>query len=268
MSVTSPSIVVGVFRDRSMAEQALEAFYSADFTQEQICYAVPASGSFFNDLRRLFKGADGQSGSLASDLIALGLSSEEAHYYIGEHLNGRTILAVQTLDRRPDALSILHLYGASIPFATPSPTPSPLPAPSQSPSPLVASYNSSVTCAISALPTEEPPAPLPATHTSFPLPGQPQPALIEYSTHQLNETAKERQETSTEAPASANKTAKEKPQMPTEVPDLSWDPPLQRATAGTISPSKFSPSDSDQPQPVLVEPAVRQPAPIMLASES
>lgn len=118
MSVTPSSTVVGVFRDRSMAEQAIEALYDAGFTQEQIHYSVPgSSGKFFEDLKSLFTGP---GDSLVNDLTSMGVSDEDARYYANEYQNGNTILAVHAAGHEQDALSILHQYGASIHSADPS----------------------------------------------------------------------------------------------------------------------------------------------------
>src|SRR5947209_1282715 len=114
MSVTPSSPVVGVFTDRSMAEQAVGALYNAGFEHEQIRYLVPGnSGSFFEGLKSLFTGTSTNEDNLANDLTSMGLSNEEARYYSNEYRNGRIILAVQATSREQEASSILRQYGAS-----------------------------------------------------------------------------------------------------------------------------------------------------------
>lgn len=116
MSVTPSSTVVGIFRDRAMAEQAIEALYDAGFQREQIRYSMPESaGSFFEDLKNMFTGnspADTNGDDLADDLTGMGLSDEEAQYYTSEYSNGNTILTVQAPGREQEALSMLHQHGA------------------------------------------------------------------------------------------------------------------------------------------------------------
>lgn len=116
MTVTPSSTVVGIFRERAMAEQAIEALYDAGFHREQIRYSMPGNaGSFFEDLKNLFTGTnppDTGGDHLADDLAGMGLSDEEAQYYTNEYKNGNTILTVQAADREQEALSVLHQYGA------------------------------------------------------------------------------------------------------------------------------------------------------------
>ncbi|GHO88707.1 general stress protein [Dictyobacter formicarum] len=113
MSVTPSPTVVGVFRDRALVEQAIEALYQAGFSQDQIRYSVPGhSGGFLDDLKSLFTGSNSGSGDLANDLTAMGLSSEQARYYANEYDNGNIVLAVHALDREQEALGIFHQFGA------------------------------------------------------------------------------------------------------------------------------------------------------------
>lgn len=110
MSVTPSSPVIGVFTDRSMAEQAVEALHNAGFEQEQIRYLVSGNyGSFFEGLKSFFTGTED---NLVNDLASMGLSNEEARHYADEYHNGRIILAVRATGREQEALSILRQYGA------------------------------------------------------------------------------------------------------------------------------------------------------------
>ena len=68
MTVTPSSPIVGVFTDRSLAEQAVEALYHAGFEQEQMRYSVPGNaGSFFEGLKSFFTGTSTYGGGLAND---------------------------------------------------------------------------------------------------------------------------------------------------------------------------------------------------------
>ncbi len=113
MSVTPSSTIVGIFTDRSMADQAMQALYNAGFTHEQIRYSVPGtSGGILEDIKSLFTGTSTSGGNLANDLTSMGLSDEEAGYYANEYNNGKIILAVSAKGREQDAMNILHQYGA------------------------------------------------------------------------------------------------------------------------------------------------------------
>ncbi|HEX6481679.1 MAG TPA: hypothetical protein VF043_22785 [Ktedonobacteraceae bacterium] len=113
MSVTPSSTIVGIFTDRSLADQAMQALYNAGFTHEQIRYVVPgASGGILEDIKSLFTGTSTGGGNLANDLTSMGLSDEEAGYYANEYNTGKIILAVSAQGREQDAVDILHQYGA------------------------------------------------------------------------------------------------------------------------------------------------------------
>jgi hypothetical protein len=117
MSINQRSTVVGVFSDRSLARQAVDALRNAGFNQDQIRYAGPggtgsASGSFFEDLKSLFTGQDTTRGNLASDLTDMGLSNEEAQYYAQECDQGHSVIAVNAPGREQEAMSLLKSQGA------------------------------------------------------------------------------------------------------------------------------------------------------------
>lgn len=113
MSVNQSQTVVGIFRDRAMAQQAMEALYNAGLNQEQIHYSGSgSSGSIFEDLKNLFTGPGAGADSLANDLTNMGLSDEEARFYSDEYNKGNTIVAVKAPGRESEAMTILHQYGA------------------------------------------------------------------------------------------------------------------------------------------------------------
>jgi len=113
MSVTPSSTVVGVFRDRSMADQAVNALQDAGFAGDQIQYvSSSSSGSFLEGLKSLFTGTNDSGGNLTDDLTGMGLSDAEAEYYSNEYNNGHTILVVRAAERGTEAMNILRQYGA------------------------------------------------------------------------------------------------------------------------------------------------------------
>ena len=112
-TMPSTSTIVGVFRDRATAEQAMEELRTIGFDRDQIRYAGPGTvGSFLDDIKSLFTGPNTSGSVLANDLSNMGLSDKEARYYANEYNNGNSILAVNATGREQDAANILHKYGA------------------------------------------------------------------------------------------------------------------------------------------------------------
>ncbi len=112
-TMPSTSTIVGVFRDRATAEQAMEELQNTGFDRDQIRYAGPGTvGSFLDDIKSLFTGPNASGSVLANDLSTMGLSDEEAQYYANEYNNGNSILAVNAIGREQEAANILHRYGA------------------------------------------------------------------------------------------------------------------------------------------------------------
>jgi hypothetical protein len=112
MSVTPSSYVVGIFTDRSIADQTIEALYNAGFGQESIRYSASNAGGFFGDLKSIFTGNSTNVDNLASDLSNMGLADEEVQYYTNEYNTGHTIVSVNAPGREREALAILNQYGA------------------------------------------------------------------------------------------------------------------------------------------------------------
>jgi len=117
MTTNSRSTIVGVFRDRTMAEQAMKAVQEAGFGRDQIRYAGGgntggASGGFLEGIKSLFTGQETTSGDVTNDLRNMGLTDDEARYYAHEYSNGHPILAVNAPDREQEAMNILQRYGA------------------------------------------------------------------------------------------------------------------------------------------------------------
>jgi hypothetical protein len=108
MATHPSSTVVGVFTDRSMAEQAMQALHDAGISDEQIRYAsAGSSGGFLEDIKSLFTGT-----SSNGDFSGLGLSDEEARYYSNEYNKGNSVIAVQASGHEEDVLSVLNRYSA------------------------------------------------------------------------------------------------------------------------------------------------------------
>jgi hypothetical protein len=120
---TSASTVVGVFKSRAQAEQAVEALQQAGFSDEQIMFAghgSSSSGSILDQLKSLFAGQNTPTGNVVNDLISMGVPAEDADYYQHEYEAGRSIVIVTTNGPRQEPIDILARcggYGANNPPA-------------------------------------------------------------------------------------------------------------------------------------------------------
>jgi hypothetical protein len=113
MAINHRTTVVGVFRDRSMVEQAMQALANAGFDPENIrSSGTGATGGFLDGIRSLLAGPTANDSNITNDLSGMGLSEEEARYYSGEHSNGNTILTVKAEGRDQEATSIMLQHGA------------------------------------------------------------------------------------------------------------------------------------------------------------
>jgi hypothetical protein len=111
------SPIVGVFDERSGADNAIEQLHSAGFNDDQICYSgnvsSGAAGGFLEIIKKFFTGNQTTSSSdVAHVLTDIGLSDDEANYYGREYEAGRSIVAVNPGERYEEALTILRSNGA------------------------------------------------------------------------------------------------------------------------------------------------------------
>jgi uncharacterized protein (TIGR02271 family) len=108
---TTQQVVVGVFDDRSQAEQAVDELLQAGFSNDQIRYSGhgASGGGMLEKLKSLFTGQD--TGRVYDDLVDLGVSADDASYYQHEFEAGRSIVAVLAGEHMQDATSILARYG-------------------------------------------------------------------------------------------------------------------------------------------------------------
>lgn len=115
MAMIDQSHVIGIFRDRSLAEQAVSELRNAGFRDDQITMlgkGTHTSGGVLGGLRNLLSGQNEEEGDPAATLANLGLSPGEADYYRHELDAGHTLVAVRTPDRQQEATTILHHHGA------------------------------------------------------------------------------------------------------------------------------------------------------------
>jgi uncharacterized protein (TIGR02271 family) len=105
-------VVIGVFRDNSLAEDAIAELRHAGFRDDQIRLAGHEGSSFLNHLMNKLAGHEASPGSLGDTLTAMGASPEEATYYQHEYDQGHTVVAVESSGHQQEAKEILSRFGA------------------------------------------------------------------------------------------------------------------------------------------------------------
>lgn len=113
---TRRTTVVGVFNDKNLAEQAIDALKDAGFSNDEIRYSGSAGGGggFFDNLKSWLSGEEtGTTGNVESDLKNMGVPEGEANYYAREYEAGHPIVAVRSPGHENDALSIMRSNGSS-----------------------------------------------------------------------------------------------------------------------------------------------------------
>jgi len=114
MATTESPIVVGIFRDRTLANQAIDELRHARFRDDEIRLAgqtAPAGGLLDHLAGRLL-GQEAANDRLPDELVSKGVPKEEADYYQGQLDAGRTVVLVESYGHQQEARDILHRYGA------------------------------------------------------------------------------------------------------------------------------------------------------------
>jgi len=110
------SLVIGIFEDHALAENAIAQLRRSGFSNDQILYSSKApteSGGFIESLKNFFTGEQSTTPSqVASDFSAMGLSDDEANYYAREYQAGHSIVAVYPKERYREVVDILRNNGA------------------------------------------------------------------------------------------------------------------------------------------------------------
>jgi hypothetical protein len=114
MAVMPYATVVGVFRNRSAADLAMDALTNVGFQPDQMrCLVADSAGGFIDSLKSVFTGLTPVEETLVHDLTQMGLTNEEALYFSDEYTQGSAILAIKTQGDDEMALDILYRYGAN-----------------------------------------------------------------------------------------------------------------------------------------------------------
>jgi uncharacterized protein (TIGR02271 family) len=107
---TAQQLVVGVFRERAQAEQAIHALLQAGFGHHQIRFAE-RGGGILEKIKNLFTGQDIAAGGINDDLVKMGVSPENARYYQSEFEAGHSIVTILPDGRVQEATTILARHG-------------------------------------------------------------------------------------------------------------------------------------------------------------
>jgi len=112
METTESPIVVGVFRERALAEQAVNELRHAGFRDDQIRYSGKGAmaGGLLETLMSKFSGQG--DGSVFDALTEQGIPKDEIEYYQHEYERGSAIVTVQSYGRQQEASVILSRFGA------------------------------------------------------------------------------------------------------------------------------------------------------------
>jgi uncharacterized protein (TIGR02271 family) len=110
------SPIVGVFRDRSLAEQTIQELRHAGFREDQIQFFDSGSGSggILSAIKNTFSGQENVAtdNNVFNTLLNQGVMKEDAQYYQEEFNAGRSVVAVESFGHEREASNILYRHGA------------------------------------------------------------------------------------------------------------------------------------------------------------
>ena len=114
MATTERPIVLGVFRDRALAKQAIDELRHAGFRDDEISVDGHAAraGGLLDHLANTLTGHEAADGKLSDELVSKGVPENEADYYQRQLEAGSTVVAVESYGHRQEAGDILHRFGA------------------------------------------------------------------------------------------------------------------------------------------------------------
>jgi hypothetical protein len=114
LSTTERPIAVGVFRDRALAEQTVDALQHAGFRDDEIRVWGPraSASDLLGMLRSKWTWQGAEAGSISGFLMELGTPQEEADYYQHEAEASRFIVTVRSYGHQQEASDILYRAGA------------------------------------------------------------------------------------------------------------------------------------------------------------
>jgi uncharacterized protein (TIGR02271 family) len=107
-------MVLGVFRDRVLAKQAIDELRRAGFRDDEISVDghIARAGGLIDHLASTLAGHEAGEGKLSDELVSKGVPENEADYYQHELEAGSTVVAVESYGHQQEARAILHHFGA------------------------------------------------------------------------------------------------------------------------------------------------------------
>ncbi len=114
MSTTEQSTVIGVFRDRAIADAAIRELHQAGFRDDQIhLMGHSGGGNALEGLKNLFSSKHTTTTTdTADELTQAGIGQDNIAYYQQEIEAGNFIVAVQSYGQQRQARDILYQHGA------------------------------------------------------------------------------------------------------------------------------------------------------------
>ncbi len=112
MAMTERSMVIGVFRDRALAEQAIGELKHVGFRDDQIHFLGRNSGGALGGLKSIFSGRDTTTGDTPDELTNAGVAQEDIPFYTREIEAGHAVIMVESYGRQQEAENILYRFGA------------------------------------------------------------------------------------------------------------------------------------------------------------
>jgi len=112
MAITESPIVVGIFRDRALANQAIDELRHAGFRDDEISLAGQKPGNLLDNLAERHSGQVAANDRLHEKLVSKGISEEEANYYQDQLEAGCSIVLVESYGHQQKAHDILYRSGA------------------------------------------------------------------------------------------------------------------------------------------------------------
>jgi len=112
--MTESPVVLGIFRDRTLAEQAIDELRHAGFHDDQVRLAGQAAsaGRLLDHLASALSGQEATGRKLPDELVSKGVPQDEADYYQHEVDAGRAVVLVESYGHQQEARDILQRYGA------------------------------------------------------------------------------------------------------------------------------------------------------------
>ncbi|GHO86509.1 hypothetical protein [Dictyobacter formicarum] len=98
MTTYQTPIVIGIFQDEVQAKNAVDTLRNAGFRYDQVGVAINASTNATSNLQ--------------TDLVNLGVSEEQAHYYDEAYKSGKIVVSIRPDGRDSEVQDILTSNGA------------------------------------------------------------------------------------------------------------------------------------------------------------